>query len=415
MSHRYLAGGGALAVAVALLLASTSLVGQAPTAKAGPAPTTPWGAADLQGIWVHLYQTPLQRPPQYADQEVFTDEERAFLDKRRAALLGRDQRGKKGTEEDVAGAYNALFSMRRPTGRRTSLIVDPPDGRVPPAMPGVQRRRAEIRAFQLALLQNTETCKNDLPECRGGTYGPPSPKRDGVFPYYNMTSLMSPYMNRHDNPEDSTMGERCMSGTLPSLTGIRRIVQSPESVSIYSERGPIQRIIPITTRPHHSPKVRRWWGDSRGHWEGRTLVVDVTNFTSKTDFWGSRENLHLVERWTRLDANTLEYAVTLEDPTTWARPWTVKVELTRQDNQANRIYYEPRCIEGNYGLPGQLTGSRADEKVFAEGRGPHPATRDSSGRGVGTDDNQDPLTCSPGGSRCDAGDPDTFKKAAASK
>jgi hypothetical protein len=108
------------------------------------------------------------------------------------------------------------------------------------------------------------------------------------------------------------------------------------------------------------------------------LVVDVRNFGPKTDFQGSRENLHLVERFTRLDANTLEYMVTIEDPTVWTRPWTAKQEMTHQDDAANRIYYEPRCSEGNYGLPGLLSGARADDTAFAEGRGPHPATKDNT-------------------------------------
>ena len=408
MGHRYVAGGVALAVGLALIQ-----LGTVPVASQSSAPTTAWGEPDLQGIWTDEYQTPLQRPPQYADREFFTDEDRARLDKLRLALLGRDQRGELGTEEDVAGAYNALFSIRRPTGPRTSLIVDPPNGRVPPATPAVQKRSAEIRAFQLALIQATTTCKDELAECRGGTYGPPSPKRDGLFPYYNMTSFSSPFMNRHDNPEDGTMGERCMSSVMPAIGGYKRIVQSPGTVSIYIDVGQGQgwpRIIPVDGSPHLPAHIRRWWGDSRGHWEGQTLVVDVTNFSPKTDFGGSRENLHLVERWTRLDANTLEYQVTMDDATTWTQPWTIKQELGKQDDQANRIYYEPRCHEGNYGMVGQLTGARADEKAFAEGRGPHPAVRDSSGRGVGTDDNQDPLTCSPGGSRCDAGDPETFKE-----
>jgi hypothetical protein len=127
--------------------------------------------------------------------------------------------------------------------------------------------------------------------------------------------------------------------------------------------------------------VRQWWGDSRGRWEGNTLVVDVTNFSAKTDFNGSRENLHLVERWTRLDAETIEYVATLDDPTTWTRPWTMAVELSRQSNEANRLYPEPRCHEGNYGMPALLAGARAEERAFAEGRGPDPATLCSAGCG----------------------------------
>jgi hypothetical protein len=119
-------------------------------------------------------------------------------------------------------------------------------------------------------------------------------------------------------------------------------------------------------------------------------VVDVTNFSPKSEFRGSRENLHLVERWTRLDADTLEYVVTIEDPTTWTKPWTVKQEMRKQDEQANRIYSEPRCHEGNYGLGGMFQNSRAEDRAFAEGRGPDPATRDNATAGGGGGDQPEP-------------------------
>ena len=188
-----------------------------------------------------------------------------------------------------------------------------------------------------------------------------------------------------------------MAAQLPDFGGFRRIVQSPGSVSLFYDVGQgqgWQRTIPVTDRPHLLSNVRQWWGDSRGRWEGNTLVVDVTNFTSKTEYQGSRENLHLVERWTRLDSKTLEYVVTIEDPTTWTKPWTVKVEMARQNEQANRIYSEPRCHEGNYGLVGVLTGARAVEKAFAEGRGPHPAAVDifSAGATFFNEEDVDPLT-----------------------
>ncbi len=177
------------------------------------------------------------------------------------------------------------------------------------------------------------------------------------------------------------MMERCMAAVLPDFTGYRRVVQSPEAVSIFYDVGQgqgWQRTISLNGGPHLPQSIRERFGDSRGHWEGNTLVVDVTNFSPKSDFQGARENLHLVERWTRVDAKTLEYSVTIEDPTTWTKPWTVKQEMTRQDEQANRIYYEPRCHEGNYGLPALLIGTRAEEAAFAKGRGPNPATKDSA-------------------------------------
>jgi hypothetical protein len=145
-----------------------------------------------------------------------------------------------------------------------------------------------------------------------------------------------------------------------------------------------QRNIIMDGSPHLPSNIRQWYGDSRGRWEGDTFVIDVTNFSPKTDFQGSRENLHLIERWTRTGPTTMEYVVTLEDPTVWTRPWTVREEFTRQSDQENRIYYEPRCIEGNYGLPGFLHGRRMQERAFAEGRGLDPATMDHIGALVST-------------------------------
>ena len=373
-----------MAVVVFLRLAPVPLAGQAPraaaqergVATADPAPETPWGEPDLQGIWADVYQTPMERPAQYAGNEFFTDEQRADLDAERAGLLRRDARVERGTERDVAGAYNSVFQSVRPTGRRTSLVVDPPDGRIPLVTPEAQERNRVQREYRLALLQATETCRTGEPECAGWEYGPPSPRRDETPPFYNTGRL-----NRNDGPEDRSKGERCMSAVLPDFRGYRRIVQSQGSVAMFYDTGQgqgWQRNIPADGSPHLPSHVLQRFGDSRGHWEGKTLVVDVTNFTPKTDFRGSRENLHLVERWTRIDATTLEYEVTIEDPTTWTRPWTVRQELTLEDGQANRIYYEPRCHEGNYGLPGQLVGTRLEEQAFAEGRGPDPATKDTA-------------------------------------
>jgi hypothetical protein len=388
-----------IAVTVLLKLAPLPVAGQAQTdageAGAAPAAPTPWGEPDLQGIWTTEYEIPLQRPARFANKEFFTDEERTALDRERAAILDRDPRPTGGSPLGTGGAYNrAIFLTHKHTGRRTSLIVDPPDGRIPPLTPEAQHRRNAIREYQLALLRATDTCKNNLPDCAGGQYGPPSPRRGEAPPHY-LTSAV----NRADGPEDRSLGERCISAQVPDFGGAAgfflQIVQSPAAVSIFYDTGQgqgWQRIISVTDRPHLPSHVRQWWGDSRGRWERNTLVVDVTNFSPKTDFQGSRENLHLVERWTRLDAGTIDYVVTMEDPTTWARPWTVALELRRQSNEANRIYKEPRCHEGNYGLPGLLWGARVEERAFAEGRGPDPATlctADCGSAFVG--ENRDPL------------------------
>ena len=354
----------------------------APPAVGAQGSRTPWGEPDLQGIWTDPFETPLERLAQHAGSEVFSDEERAELDRQRSALPRRDAREGVGTERDVRAAYNAVFQSIKPTGPRTSLVVDPPDGRIPPLTPEAQARRAEQREYRLALLQATETCRNQEPACEGWAFGPPSPKRGDVPPYYNTVRL-----NRNDGPEDRSLPERCMGAGLPEFGGFWRIVQSPGTVAVFYDVGQgqgWQRTIPITDRPHLPSFVHQNWGDSRGRWEDDTLVVDVRNFGRKRDYRGSREHLHLIERWTRIDAATLEYIVTVEDPSTWTAPWTVRQELVLQDGRANRIYTEPRCHEGNYGLPAQLLGSRVEERAFAEGRGPDPATRDTATSGAGT-------------------------------
>jgi hypothetical protein len=376
-----------LSAAVLFNLAPVTVAGQTPAAKAGSALKTAWGEPDLQGIWTDEFQTPLQRPAKFATREFFTDQERAEFDKQRAGLLGRDNLTvAKGTERDVAGAYNAVFTSVRHTGRRTSLVVDPADGRIPAMTPETQQRMAGDRAFRLALLQSTQTCKTKEPACNGGKYdAATTPLWTALPPIYNIGRL-----NRHINVEDGSLGDRCMSAQMPDFGGFKRIVQTPGGgVSMFydTQQGQgWQRDIVMNGSPHLPASIRQWHGDSRGHWEGNTLVVDVTNFSQKAEFQGSRENLHLVERWTRLDANTLEYALTVSDPTTWTKPWTVKQELTKQSDQANRIYYEPRCFEGNYGFPALLLGERLEELAFAEGRGPDPATKDRATDFVGVED-----------------------------
>jgi hypothetical protein len=348
-----------------------------PVMAPGAALTTSWGEPDLQGIWTDEADTPLQRSPKYASQEFFTEEQRAELDRTRSSFLGRDRRSERGTEADVAGAYNAVFTPLNRTGVRTSRIVDPPNGRLPPLTSEAQKLAAAEREFRVALLQSTATCKNNEAVCSGGKYdATPSPRFAELPPRYNLGR-----MNRHDGPEDGTPADRCLTLGLPEFGGgigsFRRIVQTPGGITIFYDVGQgqgWQRNIVLNDSPHLPASIRQWYGDSRGHWEGNTLVIDVTNFSPKTDFQGSRENLHLVERWTRTGPNSLEYAVTVEDPTVWARPWTAKQEFIKQSDQDNRFYTEPRCIEGNFGLPGLLHGHRAQEQAFAEGRGPDPRT-----------------------------------------
>jgi hypothetical protein len=370
----------AIAAAVAVMFGGiTRTSAQAPLAR--EALKTPWGEPDLQGIWTDESDTPLQRPAKYAAQEFFTAAQRAELDDARAAVLGRDRRAERGSENDVASGYNSAFWSFKRTGARTSLIADPPNGRTPALTPQAQNMAAAEREFRLAMLQSTETCKTKSATCSGGKYDPvPSPRRAEPPPRYNTAR-----MNRNDGPEDSSLAERCLTGGLPEFGGptgsFRRIVQTPGGVSIFYDVGQgqgWQRNIVMDGRPHLPADVRQWYGDSRGRFEGDTLVIDVTNFSPKTDFQGSRETLHLVERWTRTSPTTLEYVVTIDDPTVWTKAWTVRQEFIRQSDQDNRLYTEPRCIEGNFGLPGLLHGRRMEEFAFAEGRGPDPATRDNT-------------------------------------
>jgi hypothetical protein len=382
----------AAAAGGAAIWAPTGVSAQAPDGSAAPSSTalkTPWDEPDLQGIWTDETTTPLQRPAKYADKESFTEAERAELDRARTEVLGRERRAERGTERDVSGSYNNVFVSFKKTGARTSLIVDPPNGRLPPLTPEAQKIFAADRAFRLALLQSTETCKDKEPACTGGTYDPArSPRFAEPPPRYNATR-----MNRNDGPEDSSLAERCLTGGIPEFGGptgsFRRIVQTPGGISIFYDVGQgqgWQRNIVMNGSPHLPASLRQWYGDSRGHWEGDTLVIDVTNFSPKTDFQGSRENLHVVERFTRTGPDTLVYEATIEDPTVWTRPWNVKEEFTRQSDRDNRLYTEPRCIEGNFGLPGIINGRRNQDRAFAEGRGPDPATRDAMKDGFIFDD-----------------------------
>ena len=340
---------------------------------------------------------PLERPAGVTG-EFYTAEEVAELDSLRTgkSVFGNHVRAEPGTEADVTGAYNAVFTSQRPTGQRTAMIVDPPDGRIPSKTPEAQQRDAAYQEYKLALLQNTAVCRDNEFACQGGEYGPPSPRVSEDPPEYPSAGIGP--INRADGPEDRGLSERCMSGNLPQLRGgftgvFRRIVQSPGTITVFYDAGQGQgftRNIPITTAPHLPSSVRQWWGDSRGHWEGDTLVVDVTNFTPKLDFLGAHENLHLVERWTRTGPDTLEVVSTIEDPTVWTRPWTVIQEFKVQNNEANRIYNEPRCHEGNFGMVGLLAGARAVEKEYEEGSGRHPASLCIGSCGINTE-GLDPL------------------------
>jgi hypothetical protein len=338
-------------VLIAAGLAVTSVLatgaGRDDPGGAGPVPRTPWGEPDLQGIWSTGYiETPIERPDKYQGREFLTDEEVKEEEQRMAGQQDHSTGGAAPprVREGDTGTYNSAWSGRGRDiirTRRTSLLVDPPDGRIP-WKPGVRERVAEdvIVSGQASTLFRHRHEDNE----RGG-----------------------------DGPEDRP-NDRCLGLTLPHKYGTwenggshQRIVQSPGAVSMYYEYGPhggVYRTIPTDGRSHLAPGVRQWIGHPVGRWEGDTLVVDTANFSDRTSYFGSRDNLHLVERFTRTGPDLLMYTVTVEDDTVFARPWTMEVPFTRRDEKANQIF-ESACHEGNYGLTGILAGARERDKVEA--------------------------------------------------
>ncbi|MXZ70208.1 MAG: hypothetical protein F4Z04_01665 [Acidobacteria bacterium] len=361
------------AVLVVFTLVAAPALGQATG-------TTAWGHPNLEGIWLDVYDTPLERAPELGDREFATAEERAARDDARRFDPGRNRRGPRGSPQDVSGAYNGVYTSVKPAGPRTSLVVDPPNGRIPALTPEAQREADIKREWRVMLMRNTPTCEQQAPGCEGGEYGPVSPRRFDVPPFYNTLR-----MNRHDGPEDQSLGDRCMLGATPDLNGHRRIVQGEDAVAIAYDTGQgqgYQRIVNLSGA-HPPSGVRLRHGDSRGRWEGGTLVIETANFSPKFPFRASSVNRRLVERYTVVDADTLTYEVTIEDPTVWTAPWTVRQELKRQSDQQNRIYYEPRCHEGNYGLAAMFIGHRILEREFAAGRAPDPFSLDTTTGGGG--------------------------------
>lgn len=365
MASRSVVLTGVLVVGIAGL--AVGLHAQSGQATAGTSKQfrTPWGEPDLQGNWSGETLTPLQRPARFANKPVLTPEEQKKVVAEVFARPGREDRSFRGTEKDVAGAYNQFFVQRGNalSDGRTSLIIDPPDGRIPPYTPEAQKRVEAVRDYLQALLQGSS----------GGRPGPPSPRHAEPPPLYNVER-----MNRADGPEDRALAERCLAGLLPNLGAVYQIVQSPGQVGIYHDFGQGQgfvRRVPVDGSMHLPAHIRFWNGDARGRWEGDTLVVDITNFNFKREFQGSRENLHLIERFKRVNESRLEYTVTVEDPTTWTRAWTFMVPWTRESDKANQVY-ESTCHEGNYGMVGMLDNTRAVEKLFKQGKGKDPRTMD---------------------------------------
>jgi len=267
--------------------------------SAAPAklPTMPWGDPSFEGVWNYATMTPLERPRDVGDKAVLSDEE--------AAAFERQTIDRQSVTNNTAGPDWWDPGTRRLVDRRTSLIVDPTNGRIPPTTAEAQQRTA-------ARAQGRP--RNALP----------------------------------DGPEDLGLNVRCLQWTIagpPMLPGVYnnnvQFVQTRETIAIVSEMIHDARLVPMDGRPHGT--VRRWMGDPRGHWEGATLVVDTINLSEKNEFRGSAEHLHLVERFTRLDADTIDYRFTVDDSTTWTKPWTAAFPLKRIDGRM----YEYACHEGN--------------------------------------------------------------------
>jgi hypothetical protein len=368
MTKRVLAGMAA-AIGIALLVPAVDGQGPGTPAAGATAPRTPWGEPDLQGIWDSKIITPMERPDKYADREFLTDEEVAALEKAAAESVvgkGRDVRADAGTEEDVEGAYNNIFSTGQGTryvrSKRSSLIIDPPNGKLPP----ITEEGRKLREGRAENRFGTPGEQGDIPPARVADSTGPRSKRKVPYPLDIGRS--------NDNPEDRNDLERCRGVTLPcigGLCGFSRIVQSPQYVTIYYEMGHSGgafRTIPITSRPHLPSHVKLWLGDSVGKWEGDTLVVDTTNFTDLTAYNGvSDEKLHLIERFTRTANDDLKYQITVDKPNLYERPWTMELILMREDEKKNQIY-ESACYEGNYALTGMLAGARLAEKEARAGR-----------------------------------------------
>ena len=313
-----------IALQEAPVTAQTSPSRPSPTLKAQTVPRTPWGVPDLQGIWSTATTTPLERPKELANKEFFTPEEAADFSKRVVTQRDTDQR-REGIA-DVTAAYNNHwydYGTKFIPTLRTSLVINPADGRVPPLTAEGQQRAASaipISGFQ-----------------------------DG--------RLLDSWL-------DMGLWERCITRGMPNVmlptayNNHLQIFQTPDYVVVLAEMIHEARIIPLDGRPRLNPVLRQWTGSSRGRWEGDTLVVETTNFTNKTTFRGSSDGLHLTERFTRVAPDVLRYQVTVSDPSTFTRPWTIEVPATAAEGQI----YEYACHEGNYAIPNALSGSRAAEK-----------------------------------------------------
>ena len=335
MTPRALTHVGVVAfLAAALVTAPASLIAQRPDAAKQETPAKPWkvshtadGQPDLQGFWTNTTYVPLERPKNVT-KEFYTKEEVAENIKRAAAT--EEEQTEPGTVADVHYDFTQ-FGLDRSQGPlalnlRTSLIVDPPDGRIPP-MTAEGLRRAAERAESRKRLGPLDAAQ-----------GQPLSVRCIIMDRIGPPMLAGAYNNNY------------------------QIVQTPGYVMILVEMIHDVRIIPLDGRPQLPASVRQWTGSYRGRWEGDTLVVESTNFNGKNPFQGSSENLRLTERFTRVDENTIRYQFTIDDPSTWTRPWSAEVPWAKTIGPL----FEHACHEGNYGLGNILAGARAEERRAAE-------------------------------------------------
>ena len=320
---------------VAVALTVTPVAAQAPSgaAKAVASKTKSWtvgrtpdGKPDFQGVWTNQISTPLERPAALGTKEFYTKEEAEALAQRGTGRARPQAQGDaQAVHYDESQFGIDRSQITKVSGLRTSLIVGP-EGRIPPQTPEAKQKAAERAAL-----------------AKGHEF---------------------------DGPENRGLAERCLTFVsegppmvAPAYNANYQIVQGKGYVAVLVEMMHRIRMIPTDGRPHLASNVRQWNGDSVGHWEGDTLVVDTTNFTDKTNFRGSGDKLHVIERFSRPSEDTLLYQFTVDDPETWTKPWTAEIAMPKVDGQV----YEYACQEGNYGMANILSGARAAEKAAQKG------------------------------------------------
>jgi hypothetical protein len=291
---------------------------------AASAQTTSWGDPDLQGVWSNQTPIPLERPAALRDKAYYTPEEAAEIEKNALQRVLNNVAAQIPTSGEFNEVWLESGKGKVNRGLHTSLVVDPPDGRIP--------------------------------------FTPEGRARWAATPDLTTERITGKALGT-DRPEDRSLTERCITSDslfVPNAlyNNYHRIIQAPSYVVIVSENMHDALVVPLDRQPHLDPKIRQWLGDSRGWWEGATLVVETTNFNDKRRFQGSTEDLKLVERFTRVDRDTITYRLTVTDPRTYSTPWTLENILWRSDEQM----FESACHEGNSGLANILSGARAAEK-----------------------------------------------------